>query len=238
MKLYFNRFLIVHLILLYLFFIVTVASFATHASMTNSIDANIYYDLFTPLKPTPELMVSEMVSMPRFFNSNNNLRTASGSFNSAIGEPLYIVGRVLDVFGVPIGNAKIEIWHTNASGKYHTLVSRNSKYVDPNFSISGTAISDNMGYYSFVTIFPGFYDKRAPHINVSIKHKHFGNINTQIYFDDHPRNKKDIYLMAYKNSDRALLLSKISYVNDTRPELGKVAEFNIVINGIHKYKSF
>ena len=110
--------------------------------------------------------------------------------------------------------------------------------MDKNFIMSGTARTDNLGRYGFKTIFPGFIEGRAPHINIIISHKNFGEIQTEIYFDKHPLNEKDPLYMSYSKEDRKMLTAKVVNFDDIDPKQGKIATFNIVIDGIHSYKGY
>lgn len=195
-------------------------------------------NIFEPLKQTPSALMFDNLSKPREFNKNNNLTRKTGSFEMAVGEPLYIKGKVVDAFGVPIEGVIIKIWQTNAAGKYHSLLTKDSKYIDKNFIMSGQSITDNMGYYEFITIFPGFYDDRAPHINIIIAHKKFGIIETEIYFKDNPKNANDPIYMSYPEDDRQMLTADMKYIDSNNVAKGKIAEFNIVMDGLQQYKRY
>ncbi len=195
-------------------------------------------NIFEPLKQTPSALMFDNLSKPREFNKNNNLTRKTGSFEMAVGEPLYIKGKVVDAFGVPIEGVIIKIWQTNAAGKYHSLLAKDSKYIDKNFIMSGQSITDNMGYYEFITIFPGFYDDRAPHINIIIAHKKFGIIETEIYFKDNPKNTNDPIYMSYPEDDRKMLTADMKYIDSNNVTKGKIAEFNIVMDGLQQYKRY
>ena len=213
-------------------------TFITNSNATNSSNIDYKIDVFNPLKQTPSALIVDNISKPKKFNKNNNLTRKTGSFNVAVGEPLYIVGTVIDAFKIPIEGAIIKIWQTNAAGYYQTLLNDSSKYVDKNFMVSGQATTNNLGQYSFITIFPGFYDDRAPHINVIITHKKFGTIETELYFDGHFRNNKDPIYLSYPEEDRKKITASMSYVNNNDLSKGKIATFNIVMDGIHQYKRF
>jgi len=195
-------------------------------------------DLFSPRRQTPNAILFDNMSKPDVFEKSNNLTKRAGSFNVATGETLYIEGEITDAFGVQVEGAIIKIWQTNASGHYHSLLSEGSQYIDPNFLMSGGAVSNNLGRYGFLTIFPGFYEERAPHINIMIVHKDFGTIETEIYFDKHLRNESDPQYLSYSKKDREMLTAKMSYMNPENHEEGKNAIFNITMEGIHQYKGF
>jgi len=195
-------------------------------------------DIFTPQKPTPAAIVPDTISKPDVFYTGNDLTRHIGSFHVAVGELLYLKGRVTDAFGVPIEGAVIKIWQTNSAGRYQSLLKSDSEYIDKNFIMSGTAKTDNLGRYGFKTIFPGFTVERAPHINVTIFHEKFVRMDTEIYFENHPRNTLDPYYMSYSLPDRQMLTAKVLNMNPKRQQDGKIAIFNVVLNGIHSYKGY
>ncbi len=194
--------------------------------------------VFSPKTPTPGRFFTKNLSLPDHFVTSNNLAKKSGSFYRAHGEVIFLQGVVADSFGVPIHNAVIEIWQANAAGKYHTLLEPNSEYVDKFFNMSGRAITDNLGNYYFITVLPGANPGRAPHINFNIYHPKFGKLETEMYFEKHPLNKKDYQYLAYEDDDRNLLTATVNHSNMFNTKSIKVFTFNIVMKGIHQYKGF
>ncbi len=195
-------------------------------------------DMFRPLEQTPSVAIVDNLTKPDVFAKSNNLTRKAGSFKKAIGEPLYIKGIVTDVFGVPISNARIKIWQTNAAGKYQDLLSEYDSFRDPNFIMSGEAVTDNLGRYEFITIFPGFYDDRAPHINLIVYHDKFGVIETEFYFQSHPLNDSDPIYLSYTKQERRMLTADIYYMDNNDINKGKLAIFDVVMQGIHEYKRY
>jgi protocatechuate 3,4-dioxygenase beta subunit len=155
-----------------------------------------------------------------------------------MGEVILVKGKVTDPFGVPISGAIIEIWQTNSAGKYQNLLEKNSNLIDSHFNMSGKAITDNLGNYHFLTIMPGFYLNRAPHININIYHKDFDKIETEMYFEDHPSNLEDYEYLSYSDRDKELLTANVRLSNIFYKNSEKICIFNIVMNGIHKYKNY
>jgi protocatechuate 3,4-dioxygenase, beta subunit len=204
----------------------------------NSVLAYEKVDMFNPKRSTPQAIIIDNISKPEFFGKSNNLTRKPGSFKVAVGEPLYIEGVISDAFGVPIENAIVRIWQTNAAGKYQDLLPEESEYIDDNFIMSGQAITDNLGHYGFITIFPGFYKNRAPHINMIINSHRFGEIETIVYFRGHPKNEIDFHYLSYSAEDRALITANMRYVNPQNHKEGKIARFNITMDGVHQYKGF
>jgi len=194
--------------------------------------------MFLPLRQTPNRAYSADLSKPEVFVNSNNLIRKTGSFYQARGEVIAIEGKVTDSFGVPIEGAIIEIWQTNSAGKYQNLLEKNSRFMDVYFNMSGRAVTDNLGNYSFLTIMPGSYLDRAPHINMNIYHEQFGRIETEFYFDKHPKNELDYQYLSYNEDDRKLLTASVELSNKFDKDSYKRCYFNIVMNGVHKYKSF
>ena len=195
-------------------------------------------DQFKPRTPTPNRLFNVDISKPDRFNNSNNLVKKTGSFYRAFGEIVLLQGQVTDSFGVPVVNATIEIWQANSAGKYHNLLEPDSEYIDRYFNMSGRAVTDNLGYYNFITIIPGSMANRAPHINMNLKHKNFGTLETEVYFFQHPENKKDSHYLSYSPQDRAMLTAMVEYSQLNNPKSLKVATFNIVIRGSHQYKKY
>ncbi len=194
--------------------------------------------IFDERKPTPSRFFTADISMPDHFSTSNNLAKKPGSFYRAFGEIIFVKGAIVDSFGVPIEGAVVEIWQTNAAGKYHTLLDPDSEFVDKYFNMSGRAITDNMGQYDFITIMPGSNPGRAPHINMNIYHEKFGKLETEMYFEDHPYNESDYQYLAYSVDDRKLLTAKVRRSNFNDKNSIKICIFNIVMRGVHQYKAY
>ena len=194
--------------------------------------------VFESRKPTQSRFFTADLSMPDTFATTNNLAKKVGSFYRAYGEIIFIQGTVIDSFGVPIDGVVIEIWQTNAAGKYHTLLEPNSEYIDKYFSMSGRTITDNLGNYHFITIMPGSHPGRAPHINMNIYNSKFGKLETEMYFAGHPYNAKDYQYLAYDEDDRKLITASVRSSVVLDPKSIKLCTFDIVLKGIQQYKRF
>lgn len=204
---------------------------------TPEINKNVLA-IFDEKRPTPSRFFTADISMPERFSTSNNLAKKAGSFYRAFGEIIFVRGTIADSFGVPIEGTVIEIWQTNAAGKYHTLLDEDSEYVDKYFSMSGRAITDNLGQYNFITIMPGSNPGRAPHINMNIYHPKFGRLETEMYFEDHPYNDSDYQYLAYNDEDRKLLTAKVRRSNFNDKSSIKICIFNVVMRGVHQYKTY
>jgi len=69
----------------------------------------------------------------------------------------------------PLSNALVDIWHCDAQGNY----SEYDGQLDGNFTnehfLRGRQTSDVNGNVSFISIFPGWYPGRTPHIHLEVK---------------------------------------------------------------------
>lgn len=194
--------------------------------------------ILNPKKPTPSRFFAADISMPDQFGTTNNLAKKVGSFYRAFGEIIFLQGTLTDSFDVPITGAVIEIWQTNSAGKYHTLLDKNSEYVDKYFNMSGRTLTDNLGNYSFITVMPGSTSGRAPHINMNIYHPKFGKLETEMYFEKHPYNNSDYQYLAYLEEERKLITATVRNTDITNTKSIKLCTFNIVMRGTQLYKKF
>lgn len=189
---------------------------------------------------TPSVMNDETDAKPARFGTTNNLRRKVGSPFLAKGEYLLIEGYLTDLMGNPIHNAKIKIWQANTFGYYNHLVKHtedDNKY-DVDFIGSGTATTNNLGHYSFITIIPGYYGQRAPHINFIIESELLNEpFYTEMYFTGHPRNTEDAVFTNFNEEKLKLINPQITLVNPNNPADGKYAVFNIKLDWLHPYKS-
>lgn len=112
----------------------------------------------------------------------------------AIGERILVHGQVLDEHRRPVAGTLIEIWQANAGGRYRHVKDTYLAPLDPNFGGCGRTLTDDNGYYRFLTVRPGAYpwpnrgnDWRPMHIHFSIYGHSFGQrLITQMYFEGDP----------------------------------------------------
>src|SRR5207248_7427664 len=110
------------------------------------------------------------------------------------GQRIIVTGQVLDSGGRPVPDTLIEIWQTNAGGRYRHSREHHPAPLDPNFDGIGRAITDAAGRYRFVTIAPGAYPWgnhynawRPAHIHFSLMGRTFdARLVTQMYFPGDP----------------------------------------------------
>jgi protocatechuate 3,4-dioxygenase, beta subunit len=156
-----------------------------------------------------------------------------------IGERIIVEGRVLDDNGRPLPGALVEIWQANACGRYAHEVDTHDAPLDPNFTGTGRALTDEEGRYRFVTIKPGHYPWgnhynawRPAHIHFSLFGAAFlTRLVTQMYFPGDPLLEYDpMYCCIADDKARRRLVSAFDW-ETTIPEKALGYRFDIVLRG-------
>lgn len=156
-----------------------------------------------------------------------------------LGERIIVSGRVLDEDARPLANTVVEIWQANAGGRYRHEVDRHDAPLDPNFTGSGQAITDDRGEYRFVTIRPGEYPWRnhynawrAAHIHFSLFGPSFATrLVTQMYFPGDPLIPFDpIFNCTADEKARNRLISVFDW-ETTIPEHALGYRFDLILRG-------
>jgi len=156
-----------------------------------------------------------------------------------LGERIIVSGRVLDDSGRPVPHTLIEIWQTNAAGRYRHSHDDHPAPLDPNFTGAGRALTDENGRYRFVTIKPGAYPWhnhqnawRPAHIHFSLFGPAFATrLVTQMYFPGDPLFRYDpIFQSIPDERARQRLVAEFDLAT-TKPEWALGYQFNIVLRG-------
>jgi protocatechuate 3,4-dioxygenase, beta subunit len=171
---------------------------------------------FYPLKQLPQ--TSDLTRLP-------------GRSGRAQGQVINVMGRVLNLAGEPVGNAKIEVWQANSAGRYTHPSDPNPAPLDPNFDGSAILTSDAEGRYRFKTIKPAAYPAgpnlmRPAHIHFQVTGRE-DRLVTQMYFENDPYNATDPFLNSAGRKE--LLITKML---DPAPDLepdSKMVIFDIVV---------
>ncbi|BAL23114.1 protocatechuate 3,4-dioxygenase [Azoarcus sp. KH32C] len=134
------------------------------------------------IRPTPEDDLGPFYPPDWSGDIDGDLtRLASNSNAPAEGKRLRVSGVVRDTGGRPIVGATVEIWQADAHGRYrHPGVDPRSR--DPAFQGYGRVLTDAQGRYAFLTILPGNYGTRPPHIHFRVARPGHPEFVTQMYF--------------------------------------------------------
>ncbi len=131
---------------------------------------------------------------------DNDLVKVHGRDAKAMGEVLWLQGRVLDLSGRSVAGATVEIWQCDARGVYrHPRDERGDRRRDPAFQGRGRTTSDADGHYRFRTIRPVPYAGRTPHVHFRVEAPGRDELITQMYVFGEPRNARDGVLNAIRD---------------------------------------
>ena len=156
-----------------------------------------------------------------------------------LGERIVVTGRVLESDGRPVRNALIEIWQTNAAGRYAHDGDRHPAPLDPNFTGAGRCLTDDDGRYRFVTVKPGAYPWRnhpnawrPAHIHFSLFGRAFvDRLVTQMYFPGDPLFQFDPIFQSVRDPQaRERMVARFD-LERTEPEWALGYEFDVVLGG-------
>ena len=162
-----------------------------------------------------------------------DLTMIGNSGKRAAGDLLLVQGQVLTPNDSPVTNALVEIWQTNAWGRYQDRRDRSDMPWDPNFQGYGHATTDANGAYAFRTIRPAGYGqgyfRRTPHIHFRISGSHFDRLTTQMYFAGETENANDGPLNRISDSaTRKRLIVDLQPVQEQGTRMWR-GLFNIVL---------
>ena len=155
------------------------------------------------------------------------------------GQRIIVTGRVLDSDGRPVPDTLIEIWQTNAAGRYRHWKEHHPAPLDPNFGGLGRCVTDAAGRYRFITIQPGSYPWgnhynawRPAHIHFSLFGRAFTQrLVTQMYFPGDPLLPLDpIFNSVPDEKARQRMVSRFD-IELTQPEWALGYEWDIVLRG-------
>ena len=146
---------------------------------------------------------------------------------------------VRDSGGRPVPDTLVEIWQTNAAGRYRHAREHHPAPLDPNFEGVGRAITDAGGRYRFITIQPGSYPWgnhhnawRPAHIHFSLFGRAFTQrLVTQMYFPGDPLLAYDPIYNSVTDDKAKLRMGSEFSMDDTQPEWALGYRFDIVLRG-------
>jgi protocatechuate 3,4-dioxygenase beta subunit len=184
----------------------------------------------TKLERTPGQILGPFYPLSEM-PQTTDLTRVPGRSGRAEGQILNVMGKVLNLAGEPVRNAKVEVWQANAHGRYTHPNDPNPAPLDPNFDGAAILVTDAEGRYRFTTIKPAAYPAgpnlmRPAHIHFQVTGKQ-DRLVTQMYFEGDPYNSTDPLLNSAGRKE--LLITKI---RDSAPDLeagAKLVMFDIVL---------
>ena len=186
----------------------------------------------TAERRTPEQILGPYYPL-KGFDQNADLTRVPGRPGRAEGQVLDVMGRVFNLKGGPVRNAKVEIWQANAHGRYTHPSDTNPAPLDPNFEGSVVLTTDQEGRYRFKTIKPAGYPAgpnrmRPAHIHFQISGRQ-DRLVTQMYFEGDPYNDTDRFLLTALEQKEMLIAKLLPATSEMEPE-AKLVVFNIVLS--------
>lgn len=165
---------------------------------------------------------------------SNNLTKSYASFNTAKGKKIMITGTILDKNCVPMSGAKVSIWQANIKGVFQ-FKDKNPKYFDKYFRSSGSMITDNVGSFQFITVYPGKVGNFTPNIMFRIEHSNFIPVETKMFFPEHDNSN------TIKSMNNSLIKEQIPLL--VGKEMGErdgmpVYSFIITLKQVGHYKEY
>ena len=180
----------------------------------------------SPFVATPSQTAGPFYPASLPLDSDNDLVRVAGRENMAGGTISNVYGRVLDVGGRAIADARVEIWQCDANGRYHHPDDRNPAAPDENFQGFGSTRSDPDGRYRFRTIRPVPYPGRTPHIHFRVTTPSNEQLTTQLYVRGDPGNSADFLFKRLGDRQEHVLTDFIASDDDSA-EL--MARFDLVL---------
>ncbi len=142
-----------------------------------------------------------------------DLTIIDGMDRAAIGQIVFIQGKVVDQDSNPIEDATVDIWQANAAGRYRHPHDSNPAPLDPGFQGWAIVQSGKKGAFNFKTIVPGAYPVnkqwvRPPHIHFKVSKRGYSELTTQMYFPGNELNESDLLLKSKTKTDQELMIAK------------------------------
>lgn len=164
-------------------------------------------------------------------DQNADLTRVPGRRGRAEGQVLNVMGRLINLKGEPVRNAKVEIWQANAHGRYTHPSDTNPAPLDPNFEGSAILATDSDGRYQFKTIKPAAYPTgpntmRPAHIHFQVSGRQ-DRLVTQMYFEGDLYNDTDPFLQSAGRKE--LLVTKLQSPSPEMEPDSKLVVFDIVL---------
>jgi protocatechuate 3,4-dioxygenase beta subunit len=185
-------------------------------------------------RPTSEQVLGPFFPITLPVDQDADLTVINGKSGRALGQIVYVSGRVTNVRGEPVANAELEIWQANSVGRYSHPGDQGSPPLDPNFEGYAKIRTGADGNYSFKTIKPAAYPAgagwtRPPHIHFDIKGR-ASRLVTQMYFAGEALNEKDKLFLSASTEGRKSLLARYEAPSGKQERDALVAVWDVVLS--------
>ena len=162
-------------------------------------------------------------------DTDNDLLRINDAITPGIGEITHLHGRVTDVKGNPVPNARVEILQVDGKGAY--IHSKDGGLTGPkrdaNFQGFGRFMTARDGRYYFRTIKPVIYPGRTPHIHVAVYRGDKRALTTQCFIAGDEHNAKDGLVKRMGDPVKHLMVKFAPMPDSKTGELS--AEFNMIL---------
>jgi protocatechuate 3,4-dioxygenase, beta subunit len=157
----------------------------------------------------------------------------------AIGQLMHLRLRVVDEDDAPVGGTMVEMWQSNAAGRYIHPNDDDHAPVDPNFYGAARVLTDESGAIEIRTIRPGAYPVpdsnrwwRPPHIHFSVWGKVWlSRLVTQMFFPGETLNGQDRILNAIPDARARERLICRALPTSEGPSNALVFEHRLIVRG-------
>jgi len=133
---------------------------------------------------------------------------------NAKGEHIRVRFRLVDGDGAAVPDGMLEIWQADAAGKYDHPEDTQEQAHDPALCGFGRLATDNEGYCTFETVYPGRVRDgqcgwQASHLNVSVFARGLlGRLCTRVYFEGDSALGRDPVLALVPEDRRHTLIAR------------------------------
>jgi protocatechuate 3,4-dioxygenase beta subunit len=105
------------------------------------------------------------------------------------GVPVVFRLQVVDQSCKPLEDARVDIWHCDASGLYSNYAGQGDDHAHPTSTegetfLRGTQMADPRGIVEFTSIYPGWYRGRTTHVHFKVFLSDSNVLTGQIFFPD------------------------------------------------------
>ncbi len=190
----------------------------------------------TKCTPSPAIGSARFYPGEHHIVKSNNLRRITGEAEMAEGIPLVVTGQLLDSACRPVMGAHIELWQANHYGRYHSA--KSGATIDPYFAGSGMTRSDNLGYFRFQTIFPGYPRGGRPSLHVKIRHKDHPTLTTQLYFSGEEAKRDTDSWRRLDRSGRDAVTAWLEWLNPDKEIDGYKADYTLILKQPSPFKHY